>query len=388
MNQGTPQAVEVAPRRRAASADPVGRLLAASEFVGHRTAQFWILQAIGWTGWGLTWVASGLYWGARPAYNLAIVAGMVTGMLLTGLLREIYRAIWDRELLTRVLVAGCASYVVAALWQVSKNVALFEFYSDASAQTYGFEHGLSYLRGVVTSWYIILGWSALYFGIKYYRMLVAERARALEAMATARDAQLRMLRYQLNPHFLFNTLNAISTLILAREGDQANRMVTRLSSFLRHSLDSDPMQKVDLDQEVRALRLYLDIEQVRFEERLRIEVDLQGAAGRGLVPSLILQPLVENAIKYAVARSEDGGCIRIRAAVEGDRLVMEVADDGPGLPEGFSLEGDARGVGLRNTRDRLRQVYGDAHELRLCAAHPHGLCVQLRIPFETREIAP
>lgn len=369
--------------------DTLAWLQALPDVLRSRNSQFWSLQFLGFLAWGLLMITSGLYGGLQPSYNLAVLTGIFSGMLLTGLLREVYRSIWSRPAWVRLSMLALGSWVVAVLWQISKNVALVEFYGMHMpiGRVIGEGGWFDYTRGTLTSFYAILCWSGLYVGIKYYRMLNEERARALRAIASAREAQLRMLRYQLNPHFLFNTLNAISTLILEQDTQVANRMVTRLSSFLRHSLDSDPMQKVDLEQELRALRLYLDIEQVRFEERLRLEFDVSAAASRALVPSLLLQPLAENAIKYAVARSEDGGTIRIRADVVGDRLEIEVSDDGPGLPTDFRLDADGRGVGLRNTADRLEQVYGASHELKLLTAAPSGLRVLIRMPFETREDA-
>lgn len=127
----------------------------------------------------------------------------------------------------------------------------------------------------------------------------------------AHQAQLKMLRYQRNPHFLFNTLNAISTLILDNKKHIANNMVTHLSRFLRYSLDNDPMQKITLEQEVDALNLYLNIEKIRFDDRLTLEFLVEEEAAQALIPSMLLQPLVENSIKYAVARSESGGTIRL-----------------------------------------------------------------------------
>lgn len=174
---------------------------------------------------------------------------------------------------------------------------------------------VSFLEGYVSGWTVMLAWSALYFAIKYYRIFQEVRESALKSAAMAHEAQLKMLRYQLNPHFLFNTLNAISTLVLEQQTELANRMVTRLSSFLRYSLDSDPMQRVTLRQELVALQLYLDIEKVRFEERLRLQVDVSDEAQEAMIPSLLLQPLVENAIKYGIARAEAGGHLRIAARV-------------------------------------------------------------------------
>ena len=205
----------------------------------------------------------------------------------------------------------------------------------------------------------------------------------MKSAALAHEAQLKMLRYQLNPHFLFNTLNAISTLVLERETESANRMVTRLSSFLRHSLDNDPMQKVTLEQELAALHLYLDIEKVRFEDRLTLERDIDPEAAQALIPSLLLQPLVENAIKYAIARSEDGGLLKIAARVFAGELLLELSDNGPGVELVDGRIPQANGVGLRNTRERLAELYGANHSFTLAETEPHGLTIRIRIPFET-----
>ena len=140
-----------------------------------------------------------------------------------------------------------------------------------------------------------------------------------------------MLRYQLNPHFLFNTLNAISTLILDNENRTANQTVMRLSEFLRYTLDQDPMKKVTLRQEIEAMNLYLTTEKLRFGERLKLEFAIEDAALEALVPSLLLQPLIENAVKYAVSPPEKGGTIRIEGRARGAMLELAVADDGPGL---------------------------------------------------------
>ncbi|MCC5886838.1 MAG: histidine kinase [Gammaproteobacteria bacterium] len=343
--------------------------------------QFWALQGIGWGGWAASWIASGVYWGMQPAYNLAVLMGMVTGMLLTAVLREVYQTVWNQPVWLRVLSCLMGSYLIAALWQVSKNVALFEFYGPLldmeRIRTQGWT---GYFRGTLSSFYIILCWSGLYFGIKYYRMLLIERDRALGAIANAREAQLRMLRYQLNPHFLFNTLNAISTLILEQDSRRADLMVNRLSSFLRYSLDNDPSQLVPLEQEVGALRMYLDIEQARFEERLEVRFEIEDEARSALLPGLLLQPLVENAVKYAVARSEAGGRIIIRGRIRSGWVELEVEDDGPGLEPGFTIGSGSRGVGLANIRDRLLQVHGERQELRLESVPSGGLKVVVRMP--------
>ena len=194
-----------------------------------------------------------------------------------------------------------------------------------------------------------------------------------------------MLRYQLNPHFLFNTLNAISTLVLEKDTPNANEMLTKLSAFLRYSLDSDPLQKTSLAEEVRALQLYLDIESTRFGARLKITTDIAEETLDAKVPSLILQPAIENAIKYAIAKMEDGGEIIINARRVDDMLVMRVCDNGPFAPENPDeiLKNSKTGVGLLNMRDRLFHMYGDNQSFCLSRLEPNGLCVTLKVPFET-----
>jgi LytS/YehU family sensor histidine kinase len=165
-------------------------------------------------------------------------------------------------------------------------------------------------------------------------------------------------------------------------------MVTRLSRFLRYSLDNDPMQKVTVAEEVDALKLYLDIEKVRFDERLQLRFEVDPAARAALMPSLLLQPLVENAIKHAISRAINGGSISIRASVCGVRLLLSVADDGPGLdPHGEGLS-PGNGVGLVNCRERLKEIYGENQFFRLGTTEPHGLTISIGIPLELEATAP
>ena len=205
----------------------------------------------------------------------------------------------------------------------------------------------------------------------------------LKAVALAQEAQLKMLRYQLNPHFLFNTLNAISTLILDNQNKKANQAVTRLSEFLRYTLDQDPMKKVTLRQELEALDLYLGTERLRFGERLRLEYAIEESAMNALVPSLLLQPLLENSLKYAVSAREQGGLVRIEGRTREGWLELAVIDDGPGLREGTPVS-ERRGVGLRNTSERLAVLYGDNHRFSVGNSNP-GLRVDMALPLELAE---
>jgi LytS/YehU family sensor histidine kinase len=193
-----------------------------------------------------------------------------------------------------------------------------------------------------------------------------------------------MLRYQLNPHFLFNTLNAISTLILDNQNRKANHAVTRLSEFLRYTLDQDPMKKVTLRQELDALELYLGTERLRFAERLRLEYAVEEAAMNALVPSLLLQPLLENSLKYAVSAREQGGLVRIEGRIREGWLELCVLDDGPGLRENSTTGNERRGVGLHNTSERLAVLYGENRRFTVSNCHP-GLRVDMALPLEIAE---
>jgi H+/Cl- antiporter ClcA len=190
----------------------------------------------------------------KPESYFAVIAAMtVTGFLITLLLRAVNRRLWSRSPATLAmgLIASC--YVTALGWRWLSNV----LYYDWVKNNWQPQHLMDYVGGVMGSFYILLCWSGLYFGIKYYQQLQEQTEQTLKATAAAHQAQLKMLRYQLNPHFLFNTLNAISTLILDGANETANKAVTRLSDFLRYTLDNDPMSRVTLGSELGAIDLYL-----------------------------------------------------------------------------------------------------------------------------------
>jgi LytS/YehU family sensor histidine kinase len=240
---------------------------------------------------------------------------------------------------------------------------------------------------------IFLSWVAFYHLVKYYQLLQnkhetilklasdtqTEQVKRLQAETVAREAQLKMLRYQLNPHFLFNTLNAISALVKVHESSKAHEMIVQLSKFLRYSLDNDPIHRVSLRQEIEAVTQYLNIERTRFGRRLQLDFDIPFDCQSIDVPSLILQPLVENAIKYGIAPAVAGGKISIISSLKNDYLTIDVIDTGPGIDKNHDIVKFA-GIGLRNTDERLKQFYQDDYELRLNNTEKGGLCVRLRVP--------
>jgi two-component system, LytTR family, sensor kinase len=352
-----------------------------------RGKQFWIFQLFGWTAWVLMLLLRDIIY-VPPEYifSRALVASgsAIVGMLVTAWLRTLYKLVWERGFVIRFLVVWFGSFGVALLWQLFRNyIAFLPFgevldLSNASAE--------ELFNGVYSSSYpLMLSWSALYFIIKYYQLLQAEKEKGLRSESLAHEAQLLMLRYQLNPHFLFNTLNAISTLVLCKANDRANEMLTKLSKFLRYSLDHSPLDKVSLVHEIETSNLYLDIEKVRFSERLRLEINIETGAELAMVPTMLLQPLIENSIKYAISQSESGGTISINAQVRDKRLILRVTDDGPGVAE---LVGEtdgsefSQGVGISNIRNRLQEIYGEQHKLIFNNAKSGGLTVTVEIPYD------
>jgi two-component system LytT family sensor kinase len=358
------------------------------KFFDNRRHQFWTLQFLGWSAWGLNFYLVVNIWGKPGLYEQYLPLAATMGMVISLGLRQVYLYTWNYPPRRLLIVGFFASLAAGVLWYEGRSTLFGHLLSHTKKYPMEFEGWdlfFSQLPNYVSATTVMLCWSGLYFGIKYYQLLLVERERGLKSETMAHEAQLKMLRYQLNPHFLFNTLNAISTLILDKENKLANTMVTRLSHFLRYSLDNDPMQKVTLSQEVEALKLYLDIEKVRFDERLQIHFEIEPAASSALVPSLLLQPLVENAIKYAIAQSINGGSIKIAARTFAGELLLEVIDDGPGMSTPNGRSSGRRGVGIENTRERLLELYGSKQSFGLGTTDPHGLTIHIRIPLETEQ---
>ena len=347
----------------------------------NRNLLFWSLHVLGWSGYGISQYVGAMLYGKPVAYVQYIAVATAAGCILSMPLRYICRWLWKKP--PAVMIAGgiAVAWGTACLLRLVMNW----FYHRYVEPEWPMEHWIEYLSGAMSSTYLLMCWMGLYFGVRYYESLQTQRIATLQAASLAQQAQLKMLRYQLNPHFLFNTLNAISTLILDNRNSTANNAVTGLSEFLRYTLDQDPMKKVTVAQELDALNLYLNIEKMRFGERLRLDFAIEDAASTVLVPSLLLQPLIENAIKYAVSPREQGGQIRIGAHVTGGMLQLEVADDGPGMVDATRLV-NGRGVGIRNTRERLQVLYGARGIVAVNNTDP-GLRVSLTFPAE-RAIPP
>ncbi len=358
-------------------------------FFASKNRAFWILQLAGWGGAFLLRTVN-LVANSLP-YNqlLLIVVTTITGFSISLVLSVVYRQLIGRTPIVTWGGTAIALFIAVTIYAGIEAWVQDLYYSGTRETTFAQRFiGIIYIPLTLLG-----GWSALYYAINFFLTLErqADRLERLEVQATA--AQLAMLRYQLNPHFLFNTLNSISTLVLLKQTEPANAMLTRLSSFLRHTLIAEPGSQVSLGQEVETLQLYLDIERMRFEERLRTDFDIEDAAMEACLPAMLLQPLIENAVKYAVSPQEEGACISLSARVVGERLRIAIEDTGPGIdgpmqrsmlehmPE--NSRPVSTGVGLANIRNRLMQGYGDDHLFEAGSKPSGGFRVLIEIPYES-----
>lgn len=324
-----------------------------------RFPTFWQVQLAGWALYLLMIYVTFLTVAAPGTlYGLFVVKLIRTliGFCLTCVMRGVYRRFGkDRPIQQVVPVVLVCSVVFGLAWTLAEMWAAW-----LRGPTFAFADSLPRVpRNSLDYGLTLTAWSALYFGVRYWRQWQAERERAIASAALASRAQLEALRYQINPHFLFNSLNSIRASI-DEDSARAKRMVTQLSEFLRYSLLHQGAAEVALGEEVEAVRNYLAIEKTRFEEKLEVEFRIDEAAEALPTPSFLLNPLVENAIKHGLKSSARPLRVRVSARVEGGALLLEVANTGS-----LSRNGGGTGVGLRNTRERLERVYGGRAGLKL-----------------------
>src|SRR6478672_10067383 len=363
-------------------ADPIVRGMGLNQpFFEDKNRAFWMLQSIGWSGYfflrTLSGIANNLGWMLLVHTLLLTATGYSLTLLMASLFRRLIqmKPIWTLILSLAAVVLSSGVFSVIETWSVST------FLKPQLRP-----EGVAYLGALLLNFSLLAAWTALYYGINYF-LLLEDQIRLRERLESqASTAQLAMLRYQLNPHFLFNTLNSISTLVLLKQTERANAMLARLSSFLRYTLANEPTAKVTLAQEVETLKLYLEIEKMRFEERLRPHFRIEAQTIGARLPSLLLQPLIENAIKYAVTPAEGGADIWMTATREGQAVRIEVADNGNGAGTEIAAS-PSTGVGLANIRDRLSQAYGGAHRFETRQNERGGFSVIVEIPFETGDKA-
>jgi two-component system sensor histidine kinase AlgZ len=351
-----------------------------------RFRSFWHFQLGGWLLY-TTVVAASMFpmrsMRASVAYHgMSLLAGFACSFLMYGVCHALWRARVPliRALLTCTIVAYGLGILVsaAAVWSEIR-------FGEGSSSDFHWTYIFTYATG---SCFVLAAWGFLYFGIKHYHALEEERGRlqALEAMA--RDAQMRALRYQLQPHFLFNTLNAISTLVLDNQPRIATQMIARLADLLRRTLDSPDTHQVSLKEEIAVTKEYLALEKVRFGPRLMVTFEIDPETQDALVPRFLLQPLVENAIRHGIAKRPDGGTLVLHSELAGGRLRVRIENDGVEDDEPVLRRNTAaphRGVGLTNTRARLEQMYGFEATLETHATASSTYEVRISMPFSTVE---
>jgi signal transduction histidine kinase len=341
-----------------------------------RPLHFWLLQLGGWTLFGGVMLIWGFdYWNRQDAVvnKLALVS---TGIAITLLLRMLYRKLahLNAGMLTQGATILMASFLGGAAW-FEFEMMLFQLYLGWKAGVFTVIPIPIPLGTWLLYGFVLLAWSLLYLGIHAHTEADVQRSRALQAEALAQQAKLRALRSQLEPHFLFNTLNCISTLIVEEKPELASAMISRLSDFLRMTLDAGEVTEVSVAEELEFVRRYAEIQQLRFGDRLKIAIEADPVIMGNRLPVLILQPLIENAVKHGILPSESGGSIQIRITGNNGRLRLIVEDTGNGG------SADAHeGVGLGNTRLRLWELYGPESKLELHKRESGGTIATVEIP--------
>jgi sensor histidine kinase YesM len=366
----------------ASPAAPIARGMGLDQpFFDDKNRAFWILQSIGWSGYFFLRLISGFANSMGWIFLVHVLLLTATGYSLTLLMGSLFRRLIKMRPLWTAILSLFAVVVASGTFSVIETWSVATFLKPHLKPV-----GVEYLGAIILDFALLTAWSALYYGINYFLLLEDQIDQRERLESQASTAQLAMLRYQLNPHFLFNTLNSISTLVLLKQTERANAMLARLSSFLRYTLVNEPTAKVTLAQEVETLKLYLEIEKMRFEDRLRPHFRIESETIGARLPSLLLQPLIENAIKYAVTPSENGADIWITAKREGHAVRIEVADNGNS--DGAEIAASpSTGVGLANIRDRLSQAYGAANRFETRKNDRGGFSVIIEIPYETGETA-
>ena len=341
---------------------------------------FWLINLVGSVVADFTYAQDiAQFWRNSMVETTACLLGVGTHVLVLRPTRQLDLPIRCFMVLGSAMLATCV--YISMMW-----AAWFEVFPWNSGQTQvDTTASWSALAAVAPQWFIVslppfIACFAIYLALEAVSLMRVRERQIYETTVLARDAQIKMLRFQLNPHFLFNTLNAISSLIIDNRNEEAESMLMRLSGFLRFALQVIPDEKVSLDQELTAQKLYLDIEKARFDSRLEVQVAVTREAREALLPSLILQPILENAIKYAVSNTPDPVEIQISARRQADELLIDVVDSGTPHPVVIK---PGTGVGLANIRSRLALIYGKQAGLTAQREADGSFAVSLRLPFET-----
>ena len=322
-----------------------------------RLLRFWPLQLMGWGFYIGINVLCSLPWWRRIDYDAFRGAFLLSSFLCSFPMYWLCHFLWQR----RVRIPAAALICIVSAFPLGMLCAASSFeaavyFSRVRPQF----RWVDIITATPSGWYSLTSWVAFYFGIKHYLALKEKHRQLIATEMLAKEAQLRALRYQLQPHFLFNTMNAISTLVLNNQPHDATEMIGKLSSLLRSTLDAPDLYQIPLSDELAVTEEYLAIEAIRFGDRLAVHWDIDPDVADTLVPRLILQPLVENAVRHGIARRPNGGFILVKTQRRGNDLVVLIENEPPEESADVLLDGFARtgGVGLQNVRQRLEHMYG------------------------------
>ena len=343
-----------------------------------RAPSFWPLQIGGWTLYGLATAVSYIpFRHMREAvdYQLAFLGST---FLASFVLYACCHFLWGRftPLATALFISVGISYILGFLCTVVSALVALHLVEPQTPLSWSMVAARAFEGAIV-----LIAWSALYFGIKHYGTVEEQRTRLLASEATAREAQLQALRYQLQPHFLFNTLNAISSLVVSKQPERATEMIAKLAGLLRTTLSYPEAHLVTLREELAVAEEYLSIEAVRFGPRLAVSLSVSSEAYEAQVPRFLLQPIVENSIRHGIARCPNGGEVAIRASASEGRLRIEIEND---RREGVMQSGEeGHGLGLANTRTRLEKLYGEQGSMTVSSALNSRFLVSIEFPLTT-----
>lgn len=354
-----------------------------------------LAQCVGWTGFTLVGLGlSQLYKGVTLQVACIFVGSNAIGWLLSHLYRcWIHRRGWKHlnwpSLLPRVAVAVL---VISTLWAVLDRPLYMV--TEFEPQGQRVSEAVKFVYSVFNGVWILMLWSLLYFGYNIADRFRRSEVERVHLQATLKEAELRALKSQVNPHFIFNALNSLRALI-QEDPPRARQAVTQLANLLRYSLQSGQLETVPFEDELSVVNDYLALEQVRHEERLRLRLDVDPATLQMSVPPMLLQTLVENAVKYGISVLPQGGEITIIAREENENLILQVTNPGK-LPEGGNsaepgLRNSSTGLGLRNAGERLRLLFGEKASLLLRAGEPGQVVAEACIPqvmTKPAELAP
>ena len=347
--------------------------------------QFWTLQIAGWLGYALiVFLAIVRPQMHQESFNLSAqllnlvietLSGFVLSYLQWLLIRRIVNFPFHKTVFFSFLSAATLGIIFNIIKLSSSKIIIYQQRWNEAWDM--LEFGGWLLFSLAT----MFVWTSIFFVMLYNTKLQKEHEMLLRAQTATKEAQLQMLRYQLNPHFMFNTMNAISTLIYKNENEKANEMLDKLCEFFRYSLDKNDRSTSTLKKELQLLELYLSIEKVRFGERLTINIDIGDKVMEGQVPCMLLQPLVENSIKYAIELRKKGGIISIEAENINNRLLLRVIDNGQELTKNIK---NGFGIGMSNTKARLDAMFNGDYNVTIDSNYDHGTTVSITIPFETQ----